>query len=278
MQPAAGLKRRLGHGARNASIPREHVMIETNLPGKTAWESQQYRRDHGHRVAAAQAYRYLARRIETDESYPPGAGDHGQQPDFAGAQVRRGQRPGHRVGRERNGLVDVARHPPSGAPGGHIFLEGIDRAVPVPDPGRGEHPPGQAVLLVVPGEEAVPQLFLATGRRAGAGRSGYHRERRPSTTRSSNAYFPPSWVGGETLSPSPPAGTSFTIARSADIPPAQELNNVSQSSFVITEFVSLSRTVKAHRRAILPGYREKPGAIIQQSLPGSSDCTPRAFE
>jgi cellulase/cellobiase CelA1 len=45
-------------------------MIETNLPGKTAWESQQYRRDHGHRVAAAQAYRYLARRIETDESYP----------------------------------------------------------------------------------------------------------------------------------------------------------------------------------------------------------------
>src|ERR1035441_5528520 len=70
MQPAAGLKRRLGHGARNASIPREHVMIETNLPGKTAWESQQYRRDHGHRVAAAQAYRYLARRIETDESYP----------------------------------------------------------------------------------------------------------------------------------------------------------------------------------------------------------------
>lgn len=50
-------------------------MSETNLPGKTAWESQQYRKDHGHRVAAAQAYRYLARRIETDENcpLPPGS-------------------------------------------------------------------------------------------------------------------------------------------------------------------------------------------------------------
>jgi hypothetical protein len=45
-------------------------MSEINLPGKTDWESQQYRKDHGHRVAAAQAYRYLARQIEDDESYP----------------------------------------------------------------------------------------------------------------------------------------------------------------------------------------------------------------
>ena len=45
-------------------------MTETNLPGRTDWETQQYLRDHGHRVAAAQAYRYLARRIETDPTYP----------------------------------------------------------------------------------------------------------------------------------------------------------------------------------------------------------------
>lgn len=41
-----------------------------NLPGRTEWESHQYLRDHGHRVAAAQAYRYLASRIETDDTYP----------------------------------------------------------------------------------------------------------------------------------------------------------------------------------------------------------------
>ena len=41
-----------------------------NLPGKTDWETHQYLKDHGHRVAAAQAYRYLAKRIETDDSYP----------------------------------------------------------------------------------------------------------------------------------------------------------------------------------------------------------------
>ena len=41
-----------------------------NLPGKTGWETHQYLRDHGYRVAAAQAYRYLAQRIETDDTYP----------------------------------------------------------------------------------------------------------------------------------------------------------------------------------------------------------------
>ena len=45
-------------------------MTEHNLPGRTDWESQQYRRDHGHRVAAAQAYHYLGRLIETDDSFP----------------------------------------------------------------------------------------------------------------------------------------------------------------------------------------------------------------
>ena len=45
-------------------------MTEINLPGRTDWESQQYRRDHGHRVAAAQAYHYLGRLIETDDSFP----------------------------------------------------------------------------------------------------------------------------------------------------------------------------------------------------------------
>jgi len=44
--------------------------MNENLPGKTDWETHEYLRDRGHRVAAAQAYRYLARRIETDDSYP----------------------------------------------------------------------------------------------------------------------------------------------------------------------------------------------------------------
>ena len=45
-------------------------MTESNLPGRTRWETHEYLRDHGHRVAAAQAYRYLAKRIEADPDYP----------------------------------------------------------------------------------------------------------------------------------------------------------------------------------------------------------------
>ena len=45
-------------------------MTESNLPGRTDWESREYRRDHGHRVAAAEAYAYLGRLIETDPTYP----------------------------------------------------------------------------------------------------------------------------------------------------------------------------------------------------------------
>lgn len=41
-----------------------------NLPGKTDWETRQYRKDRGHRVAAAQAMHYLGRKIETDPDYP----------------------------------------------------------------------------------------------------------------------------------------------------------------------------------------------------------------
>ena len=40
-----------------------------NLPGKTTWETREYLRDQGHRVAAIHAYRYLASRLETDESF-----------------------------------------------------------------------------------------------------------------------------------------------------------------------------------------------------------------
>ena len=42
----------------------------STLPGKTEAETRQYLRDHGCRVAAAQAYRYLGRLIETDDTYP----------------------------------------------------------------------------------------------------------------------------------------------------------------------------------------------------------------
>ena len=45
-------------------------MTANNLPGRTDWESREYRKDHGHRVAAAQAYLYIGRAIETDPDYP----------------------------------------------------------------------------------------------------------------------------------------------------------------------------------------------------------------
>ena len=44
------------------------------LPGKTEHETHEYRRDRGHRIAAAQAYRYIARLIETSDDYPLPAG------------------------------------------------------------------------------------------------------------------------------------------------------------------------------------------------------------
>ena len=40
------------------------------LPGRTEHETHEYLRDHGHRITAAMAYRYLARCIETDPAYP----------------------------------------------------------------------------------------------------------------------------------------------------------------------------------------------------------------
>ena len=40
------------------------------LPGRTDWETREYLKDRGHRVAAIQAYRYIASRLETDDTYP----------------------------------------------------------------------------------------------------------------------------------------------------------------------------------------------------------------
>ena len=45
-------------------------MTEQSLPGKTDRETHEYLRDHGHRITAALAYHYIARRIETDETFP----------------------------------------------------------------------------------------------------------------------------------------------------------------------------------------------------------------
>ena len=45
-------------------------MTEHTLPGKTGHETHEYLRDHGHRITAAQAYRYIWRRIETDPNFP----------------------------------------------------------------------------------------------------------------------------------------------------------------------------------------------------------------
>ena len=52
-------------------------MTAAALEGRTEHESQQYRLDRGHRVAAIQAYRYIARLVETDDDYPlpPGTED-----------------------------------------------------------------------------------------------------------------------------------------------------------------------------------------------------------
>src|ERR1051326_3667378 len=86
---------------------------------------------------------------------------------------------------------------------------------------------------------------------------------RPSTTRSSNAYFPSLWVGGDTLSPSPPAGTSFTTARSADIPLAQELNSFSQSSLGFTEFFSYQRR---NVKSLLRRSSKAQGKTLRRNL------------
>ena len=45
-------------------------MDESVIPGKTPWESREYLRDHGHRIAAAQAYTYLGHLIETNPAFP----------------------------------------------------------------------------------------------------------------------------------------------------------------------------------------------------------------
>lgn len=50
-------------------------MDKPTLPWRTERETREYLKDHGHRVAAIHAYRYIAKRLETDPSYPlpPGA-------------------------------------------------------------------------------------------------------------------------------------------------------------------------------------------------------------
>ena len=45
-------------------------MTAAALEGRTEHESQQYRLDHGHRVAAVQAFAYIGRVIDTDPAYP----------------------------------------------------------------------------------------------------------------------------------------------------------------------------------------------------------------
>ena len=49
-------------------------MTESILPGRTEWETREYFRDHGHRIAAAQAYGYLGHLIETNPGFPLPAG------------------------------------------------------------------------------------------------------------------------------------------------------------------------------------------------------------
>ncbi len=45
-------------------------MDKPTLPWRTGRETREYLKDHGHRVAAIHAYRYIAKRLETDDSDP----------------------------------------------------------------------------------------------------------------------------------------------------------------------------------------------------------------
>ena len=45
-------------------------MTESNLPGRTSRESDEYQRDHGHHIAAAEAYRYMWRLLESNPAFP----------------------------------------------------------------------------------------------------------------------------------------------------------------------------------------------------------------
>lgn len=49
--------------------------MEQVIPGRTAWEKQQYRKDQGHRAAIAAAHRAFADFLEADDRspLPPGA-------------------------------------------------------------------------------------------------------------------------------------------------------------------------------------------------------------
>ena len=44
--------------------------MDENLPGRTEWETREYYKDHGHHIAAAQAYTYLGHLLETNPAFP----------------------------------------------------------------------------------------------------------------------------------------------------------------------------------------------------------------
>ena len=60
-------------------------MTEHALPGKTEHETHEYLRDHGHRIAVAEAHDYLCRRIKTDENFPLPEGSEAVVAAAAGA-------------------------------------------------------------------------------------------------------------------------------------------------------------------------------------------------
>ena len=63
--------------------------MDSTIPGRTEWESRQYLLDHGHRVAVAQAHRYIASQIEADENYPLPDGSDALVAEAAAALARR---------------------------------------------------------------------------------------------------------------------------------------------------------------------------------------------
>ena len=48
--------------------------MDENLPARTEWETREYYKDHGHHIAAAQAYTYLGHLLETNPAFPLPAG------------------------------------------------------------------------------------------------------------------------------------------------------------------------------------------------------------
>ena len=63
--------------------------MQDNLPGRTAWETQQYNRDHGHRAASALGLRLIADFIKNHPGPVPPPGSRIIVPVMDGTEAER---------------------------------------------------------------------------------------------------------------------------------------------------------------------------------------------